>query len=72
MNRLPTVTDTSTGFWRRIRVIPFNADFENKQRYQRIDDLKEALDEELPGIFNWAMEGLARLRENEFFTPAPD
>lgn len=68
MNKLPTVTDTSTGFWRRLAVIPFNADFEKRQRVQRIDNLKELLDFELPGIFNWAMEGLNRLHSNNAFT----
>lgn len=68
MNKLPTVTDTSTGFWRRLAVIPFNADFEKRQRGQRIDNLKELLNFELAGIFNWAMEGLTRLRSNNAFT----
>lgn len=70
MNKLPTVTDTSTGLWRRIKMLPFYADFEGRDRKNRIDDLKERLKDELPGIFNWAMEGLARLTSNEAFTPS--
>ena len=68
MNKLPTVTDTSVGLWRRLMILPFYADFENRDRALRIDDLKERLIEELPGIFNWAMEGLTRLNLNGGFT----
>lgn len=70
MNKLPTVTDTSVGLWRRLMMIPFYADFEHRDRYKRIDDLKERLKDELPGIFNWAMNGLARLNSNGAFTPS--
>lgn len=68
MNKLPTVTDTSVGMWRRIRLLPFLADFEGRDKYKRIDNLQEILIDELPGIFNWAMEGLARLRAHKEFT----
>ena len=64
MNQLPAVADSSEGFWRRVRVIPFNKEFEGKER---IMDLKEHLDLELSGIFNWAMEGLRRLRSRGHF-----
>ena len=64
MNELPAVADTSEGFWRRVRVIPFNRQF---KKNERILDLKERLDEELPGIFNWAMDGLRRLRNRGRF-----
>ena len=65
MNELPPVADTSEGFWRRIRVIPFNRQFNDTDQ---IKDLKQQLDQELPGIFNWAMQGLRRLREQGTFT----
>jgi putative DNA primase/helicase len=64
MNELPAVADTSEGFWRRVRVVPFNRSF-GKQT--RIPDLKERLERELPGIFVWAMEGLRRLRARGHF-----
>lgn len=64
MNTLPSVADTSEGFWRRTRVIPFNREFKEKER---ILDLKEQLSLELPGIFNWAMIGLKRLQERGHF-----
>lgn len=65
MNALPAVADFSEGFWRRVRVIPFNHEFKADER---ITDLKERLDNELPGIFNWAMEGLRRLRTQGRFS----
>jgi len=64
MNELPPVADTSEGFWRRVMVIPFNRQFATNER---ILDLKERLDAELPGIFNWAMQGLKRLRDRGRF-----
>lgn len=65
MNRLPTITDTSHGFWRRMRPVPFNKIFEDGAR---IIDLKERLNLELPGIFNWCLVGLRRLRQNGKFS----
>lgn len=59
MNRLPTVADTSHGMWRRIEMIPFNKTFGEGDR---IRDLKDRLDKELPGIFNWCLDGFARLK----------
>lgn len=65
MNRLPTITDTSHGFWRRMRPIPFNNTFEDGNR---IKDLKEKLESELSGIFNWCLIGLRRLKANQKFS----
>lgn len=65
MNRLPLIADTSKGFFRRVHVIPFNRVFGDNEK---ILNLKEQLDTELPGIFNWAMEGLQRLRTNGKFS----
>lgn len=64
MNTLPAVADFSEGFWRRVRVIPFNREFKGRER---ILDLKEKLVLELPGIFNWAMKGLRNLHSRGFF-----
>lgn len=65
MNKLPVVADTSLGFWRRVRVIPFNRIFVGPEVQL---DLKQRLLGELPGIFNWAMDGLQRLYVNRAFT----
>jgi putative DNA primase/helicase len=64
MNKLPAVADTTYGFWRRMRVIPFNRQFKEQER---ILDLKPRLTQEFPGIFKWAMEGLKRLLDRGRF-----
>lgn len=55
MNNYPRVADTSEGFWRKIKVVPFRASFDGKNRDT---NLREKLLNELPGILNWALEGL--------------
>lgn len=64
MNKLPKVADSSEGFWRRVRVVPFNREFKGKEC---IKELKDMLDIELSGIFNWAMKGLRDLRQKGCF-----
>jgi putative DNA primase/helicase len=54
MNHLPRVTDDSEGFWRRVRLIPFNRTFGPKDRDP---NLEASLRKELPGILRWAVEG---------------
>lgn len=65
MNNAPRVNDSSEGFWRKMKVIPFNRTFEVDERDRK---LITKLLKELPGIFNWALEGLQRLEENGYFT----
>jgi putative DNA primase/helicase len=65
MNRLPVVADTSHGMWRRIVMLPFNKIFDEKIR---IRDLKVRLDGELPGVFNWSLDGHKRLRAEGKFS----
>lgn len=75
-NNLPSTRDKSGGFWRRTIVIPFHAHFVDaptaRQGARAADpNLDLRLAEELPGVFNWAYEGLQRLRDNEWrFTEA--
>jgi putative DNA primase/helicase len=67
MNKLPDTRDTSYGYFRRLSILAFNAKFSGKDRD---NDLREKLREELSGIFLWSMEGLKRLRENDYkFSP---
>jgi len=63
MNTLPDIKDSTHGMWRRIYVIEFPRKF--------IDDemdveLTQKLQSELAGIFNWALEGYKRLRNQNF------
>lgn len=67
LNEKPSVKDTSDGFWRRLRLIPFYRQF---AEHERDTALAGKLREELPGVLNWALEGLKRLRTNGRFTDA--
>ena len=54
MNHKPIIRGTDRGIWRRVALIPFTQNFE-----QRDDKtLEEKLKAELPGILNWALDGL--------------
>lgn len=61
VNDMPRSDDMGTGWWRRMVIVPFT------QRWYRDDEegspkvdptLPERLRAELPGILNWALEGL--------------
>ena len=67
MNDKPPVKDKSDGFWRRLRLVPFYRQF---GEHEKDTQLAERLLGELPGILNWAIEGLRRLRTNGRFTDA--
>jgi len=54
MNHKPNIRDTSYGFWRRIKVIPFERTFNAEERD---NNLQEKLKAEYPGILNWFIEG---------------
>lgn len=61
-NQYPKVTGDDDAIWERIRVVPFRVQFlENDPR--RDERLNEKLAKELPGILNWALEGLASYEE---------
>ncbi|QCZ44476.1 DNA primase family protein [Levilactobacillus brevis] len=62
-NNLPTTTDTSEGFARRLNILPFSVHVPKSM----VDpDLPKKLSQELSGILNWAIEGLKRLRSNNY------
>jgi putative DNA primase/helicase len=56
-NHRPSVRDDSGGFWRRVRLIPFNATFPPESRDP---SLPEKLHGEAPGILAWAVRGAMR------------
>lgn len=53
-NHKPIIRGTDDGIWRRIRIIPFDACFENAKKDR---SLKYKLVKELPGILRWAIDG---------------
>jgi putative DNA primase/helicase len=64
-NDMPHISDTSDALFRRMLLLDFN----NVIEKQSMDvELKEKIKKEAAGIFNWAFEGLRRLRENNKFT----
>jgi putative DNA primase/helicase len=63
-NSLPTFTDKTNGTWRRLKIAPFH-----REHPEIVDGALDAkLERELPGIFNWAVEGLQDLLQNNGFT----
>ena len=62
-NELPKSSDRSDGVYRRLILVPFNARFTDGQRDPMI---RAKLSVELPGIFNMAVEGFRRLKENGY------
>lgn len=67
MNDKPAVKDTSNALHRRLKLIPFYRVFKDSEKDIHLID---KLSEELPGILNWALGGLLRLREQGQFTAA--
>ncbi|MBW1712906.1 MAG: DNA primase, partial [Deltaproteobacteria bacterium] len=63
-NRFPKILDNSHGFFRRVLPIRFRHRFSDDEKDAK---LFQKLLPELPGIFGWAVVGLARLRERGRF-----
>jgi P4 family phage/plasmid primase-like protien len=64
-NTRPGFADRSSGIWRRLVLIPFRLTIP-PDRQDR--NLLDKLANELPGILNWSLEGLRRLRQKGHFT----
>ncbi|MDM3202882.1 phage/plasmid primase, P4 family [Citrobacter sp. Cf097] len=60
-NHKPIIHDMSHGMWRRMCLIPFAAQFSAEQADPT---LPARLLAELPGILNWALEGVAEWHEH--------
>jgi putative DNA primase/helicase len=71
-NDLPPFSDRTDGLWRRLIIMPFLVQFDDGSRAQQEARLKAdpelaaKLDQELPGIANWALEGAARYVANGY------
>lgn len=48
-NHLPTVKDPTEGFWRRVRVVPFDVDFRGREDHSLVETLRS----EARGILAW-------------------
>lgn len=67
-NDLPQVSGTDYAIWRRMHVIQFPRTFEPHERDPKLLD---KLKMELPGIFNWALDGLREVgaMKGDFLAP---
>lgn len=66
-NEIPKTRDASHGFLRRLIIVPFNYKL-SKADPDFDPHIEKKLSAELPGIFNWAMEGYERLKKQQEFT----
>ena len=62
-NKLPVIQGTDYGIKRRIEVIPFKTKITESEMDT---EMEEKLEEELPGIFRWMIEGAKEWYENGF------
>ena len=63
-NELPNLGDASGAIVHRFVLLPLTRSWLGKENHQ----LEQELTSELPGILNWALEGLERLTVNDRFT----
>jgi len=70
-NELPRVRDKSNGWYRSFEYVEFPNSF--KKSDDNYDSkLKQKLIKELPGIFNWALAGLKRMKQTEIFSSSKE
>ena len=67
-NHKPKISGLDHAIWRRIKLIPFEVSFNEKQQDP---NLQSKLETELPGIFAWMVEGCIRW-QNEGLGNPPD
>jgi putative DNA primase/helicase len=67
-NYKPIIKGHDRGIWERVLPTPFLLDLPKEKRDEH---LKEKLEEELPGILNWCLEGIRMWIENGRKIPIP-
>ncbi len=65
MNHKPSIGDDSLGFWRSVRLIPFQRQFTTNADPHLLDTLRD----EAPGILAWAVQGCLKWQEYGLTTP---
>jgi len=63
MNKLPRVGDAGDGIFRRVQIVRFDP----LPQTSKDPTLKDVIRAEGPGILNWALDGLAKLRKRARF-----
>lgn len=68
-NSRPNFRDRTDGVWRRMILVPFDFKVPKEKRITGMDKPHWWVENgEAPGILNWALDGLQRLKENHDFT----
>ena len=68
-NTRPRFRERAFGLWRRMILVPFRTEIQRHERIKGMDSPQFWQDAgELPGMFNWALQGLLRLRRQGEFT----
>lgn len=65
-NKLPSETEQTNAFFRRFIILPFKITIPAEKQNKKLAE--QIIDNELSGVFNWVIDGLKRLLENEKFT----
>lgn len=72
-NNLPRFSDRSEGIWRRVLVIPWKIRISDEEVIPGMDKIAWwQASGELPGIFLWALAGLARMKKQRGFTKSEE
>ncbi len=66
-NALPRFADKTNGLWRRVLLVPFDKTIPEAQQNKTL--ARDIIASELPGVFNWALAGLAALNARGYFEP---
>ena len=66
VNVLPTTPENVHGFYRRFEIIDFDVIIEDDKKDRQLPS--KIIDNELPGVFNWILDGLERLLKNKHLT----
>jgi len=69
VNEFPKATEHTLAYYRRFIFLDFDVTIPEEKQDKNL--AKKIIAEELSGIFNWVLEGLNRILENESFTKSP-
>lgn len=65
-NKKPRFVDPTKGVWRRLKLLKFESSISERQEDRQLGS--KLITSELPGIVNWAIQGLRRLYQQNGFT----
>lgn len=68
-NELPKDVEFNNAFFRRFIIIPFEVTIPEEEQNKSLH--KDIIKEELPGVFNWVLDGLKRLLDQKGFSQSP-